>query len=92
MPANGSKDSLSTLIHIEDGLSYQTAVVIKKSNETAGVSAEYQWIKEHFSDYHVVRQSLSNYDKKPYDIIEIQFSNEKKLDLYFDISHYFGHF
>jgi hypothetical protein len=92
LPANGNKDSLSTLVHMEDGLSFETAVVIHKSTETAGVSAEYQWIREHYSDYHVVQQSLNNHNKKPYDIIQIQFSNEKKLDLYFDISQFFGHF
>jgi hypothetical protein len=92
IPANGNKDSLSTRILIADGLSYETAVVILKTTESAGVTAEYQWIREHYSNYHVVRQSLTNYKKKPYDIIQIQFSDEKKLDLYFDISHYFGHF
>ncbi len=69
----------------DDGLSYQTAIVITEKTETKGIDAEYKWIKDHYSDCTIEGQALVNHDKKPYDVITITFSDGKELPLYFDI-------
>jgi len=76
----------------EDALSYATAVVINEKNETKGVDAEYKWIKTHYSDYTIKGQSLTTFEKKPYDVITIVLSDGKEVKLYFDISKFFGKF
>jgi hypothetical protein len=72
-----------------DGKSYETAVVVQEKSESAGIHAEYQWIHDHYLDYHVVQQALAYHKKKPFDIITIQFTDERKQDIYFDISKFF---
>lgn len=76
----------------QEGLSFKTAVFVTEKSEMTGPKWEYQWIKQHYSDYKVNEQALVYQGNKPYDIITIQFSNEKILKLYFDISNYFGKF
>lgn len=75
-----------------DGSSYEKAIVIKEKTETAGVHAEYAWIKEHYPGYQMVNQSLMNKDKKPYDVINIKTSSGQAKAIYFDISNFFGKF
>ncbi|UAY51816.1 hypothetical protein [Ferruginibacter albus] len=74
----------------DDGLSYETAIVIMEQTETKGISAEYKWIKEHYSDYVVKTQSLNTHNGSPFDILSLEFSDGRKLDLYFNISNFFG--
>ena len=74
----------------QDGLSYNTAVIIKEKSESLGVKAEYAWIKEHYPNYRVKKQALVEQNKRPYDIIIITLSNETDVDLYFDISNFYG--
>ena len=76
----------------QDGLSFETAVFVKEKTERTGPASEYIWIKEHYTDYKVKQQSLVYNNKKPFDIITITFSDGKELDIYFDISNYFGKF
>jgi hypothetical protein len=76
----------------DDGLSFATAIVITEKGESAGVAAEYKWIREHYTDYKIKEQALSTHDKKPYDVITIVFPDNKELPLYFDISNFFGKF
>ena len=87
-PSKKATNSNST----SEGLSYSSAIVIKEKSESTGVNAEYKWIKEHYSNYKIMGQSLNMNDKKPYDIITIKLSDGKELPLYFDISNYFGKF
>jgi hypothetical protein len=86
-------DSLSAQTAISnptgDGKSFETAIVINENSDSKGVSAEYQWIREHKSNYRVIHQSLVMHGKKPYDIITIQYSDDTKEDIYFDISKFF---
>jgi hypothetical protein len=37
-------------------------------------------------------QALSHYKNKPYDIITIKTSEGKEIDVYFDISNFYGKF
>jgi hypothetical protein len=85
-------NKIATVESIEDGKSFETAIVIREKSETSGVHAEYQWIREHFSNYKVNGQSLSSQGKKPYDIITIEFADGSKQEIYFDISNFYGRY
>ena len=90
---NSNSDSSSAIDHtLEDGKSYETAIVIMEKSETPGVHAEYQWIREHYSNYKVSGQALKIRNKKPYDVITIEFTDGSKQDIYFDISKFLGHY
>jgi major membrane immunogen (membrane-anchored lipoprotein) len=84
--------SASSSKNTEDGLSFETAVIMHEKNEGDGVAAEYKWIKNHYSNYTIGGQSLASHDKKSYDIINITLSDGKNVKLYFDISNFFGKF
>lgn len=73
-----------------DGFSFEKAIVIKETTETKGIDAEYAWIKDHYSDYSINGQALKQHNNKPYDVINISTSEGKKIDLYFDISSFYG--
>ena len=88
-PVVTSKKDSAVVNSQEDGKSYETAIVIHKTTESAGIHAEYQWIRDHYAEYKVIMQSLSYHNKKPYDVITIQFSDERKQAIYFDISKFF---
>lgn len=76
---------------VADGKSFETAIPIQEKTETPGVHAEYQWIRDNYSDYKVVQQSLATHGKKPFDIITIEFADGSRKEIYFDISKFFGH-
>lgn len=76
----------------DDGLSFETAIVITEKSETKGVTAEYDWIKNQYTGYAVKSQSLKTHDSKPFDVITITFPDGRDLPLYFDISNFFGKF
>ena len=89
---NANVFSASTPKDTDDGLSFATAIVITEKSEMKGTSAEYSWIKSHYSNYKTKGQALSMSNKKPYDIITIILSDGKEVPLYFDISNFFGRF
>ena len=89
--SNPNPDSSSAAVQKPaDGKSFETAIVINKTTEKAGINAEYQWIREHFSNYHVVKQVLVYNDDKRFDVITIQLSDGSTQDIYFDITKFFG--
>ena len=73
------------------GESFEKAVVIQEKTESTGVAAEYKWIGKHYPGYKMIMQSLAYNDGKPYDIIKIKYKG-KTMNIYFDISNYFGKF
>lgn len=76
----------------DDGLSFETAVVITETSQSKGVKAEYKWIANHYSNFTIKMQSAGMHNNKPYDIITIRQSNGEDLKLYFDISNFYGKF
>jgi len=73
------------------GLSCNGAIVIKATNEQAGIAEEHAWIQENYPGAQVpVQQSLTKCGDKPVDQIEIETANGRKVTLYFDISNFFG--
>jgi hypothetical protein len=81
---------LTTTARVQDGKSFATAVVVTENHERQGIDAEYAWIKAQYPGYKSRGQALVYHDKKPFDIIHITTSDDLKMDLYFDISNFFG--
>jgi hypothetical protein len=75
-----------------DGNSYENAIVIKETNESAGVAAEYSWIQSNIPGAKPKLQSLQSHGGKPYDVIQVELGNGESRNVYFDISNYFGKF
>jgi len=75
-----------------DGSSMEKAVIIKARNEQVGVDAEYAWLAKKYPGYKMTRQSLMRDKGKKYDMLEIKTTDGKQLEVYFDITDYFGKF
>ena len=73
-----------------NGTSYDNMIVIQAQNEFAGVRAENQWLEENYPGYQSIQQSVTKYNGKPVDIFKIKTKEGKTLEIYFDISSFFG--
>jgi hypothetical protein len=73
-----------------DGTSFDKAIIIEEQTESKGVNAEYIWLKQHYPGYKLKNQSLSNYNKKPYDVMNIVTSEGENKNIYFDITNFYG--
>jgi hypothetical protein len=67
-----------------DGSSFEKAI------RAASVDAEYQWLAKHYPGYRMRMQSLRMNNRKPFDVLSITTKDGKALDVYFDISSFFG--
>ena len=75
---------------ITDGLTYKSAIVIKEKDEISGIGAEYSWLRQNYPSCRLKQQSLTSYKNNPYDIMTIITSDGEVLDIYFNISNFFG--
>ncbi len=74
-----------------DGSSMEKAVVIKGARDSeAGIASEYAWVAKKYPGYQMKRQSLLNHGGKSYDMLSITTKDGKELDVYFDITEFFG--
>jgi uncharacterized protein YceK len=76
----------------QDGTSYQTAIIIREKQERTGIDAEYAWIRSKYPNSSTRGQALTYHNKKPFDIIKITTAAGKELDVYFDVSNFYGKF
>ncbi len=67
-----------------DGSSFEKAIPVKS------VDAEYQWLRAKHPGHKVKRQALLANGGKHYDRISITTKDGKELEVYFDISSFFG--
>lgn len=67
-----------------DGLTIERAVKAKS------VDFEYAWVEKHYPGSRVTGQVLLTKNRIPYDKLEVVSSEGKKIELYFDISSFFG--
>ncbi len=67
-----------------DGLTIERAVKAKS------VDYEYSWVEKRYPGSHVTGQVLLTKNRVPYDKLEVVLSDGKKIELYFDISSFFG--
>ena len=72
-----------------NGASIEDAIVISDCNNTIGVEQEYIEVQKRFGNYKLIKQSLLNVGGKMFDLLELDI-NGKKVDLYFDITSFFG--
>jgi hypothetical protein len=77
---------------VNDGSSFEKALVITASGEAAGIRAEYAWLDKKYPGNKRGGQSLVYHDKKPFDIIKVITADGKSINTYFDISSFFGKF
>ncbi|MCX6271894.1 MAG: hypothetical protein NTU44_11860 [Bacteroidetes bacterium] len=91
MTANQSS-GINTESRGREGSSFENPVVLKEKDETTGVAAEYEWLRNHYPGYTTGKQTLSVHKKKPYDIISIRTTEGKEIEVYFDISNFYGKF
>lgn len=75
-----------------DGSTYEKAVIIMEKSEMTGTAAEYKWLKEHYPGYSMQMQSLTHYKNKPYDILQVTTTAGIRIEVFFDISNFFGKF
>lgn len=73
-----------------DGSSYEEAIVIRETITYKAVNAEYDWLRMHYPGYRIIHQSVSYYDNQPYDIFSVKTKNGDVLDIYFNISSFYG--
>ncbi len=73
-----------------DGSSCAEAVIVHERNEIAGGRAEYAWMAAKYPGYRRGMQSLIRCNDKPADRIRIRTADGQELDVFFDISEYFG--
>jgi len=76
---------LNSLTNLEkDGSSAEKAILVNS------ISEEYQWIRKYYPTYSVTKQRLVNINNVPYDVLTIKNSKKETIDVYFDISKFFG--
>jgi hypothetical protein len=76
-----------------DGSSQEKAVIIKGArNSEAGVHSEYDWLRKKYPGYKMKQQSLQSSGGKSYDVLAIRTKDGKDLDVWFDITEFFGKF
>ncbi len=90
--ASHNKTSIDTTKYLDEGLSFSTAVIMIETSEQKGLNAEYKWIKEHYPNCKLKKQTLNINNDKPYDIITILQTDGKELKLYFNIASFYGKF
>ncbi len=74
-----------------NGLSMETAIVIQNAKgEDDGVRAEYHWISVHHPDWKTRGQALLQGGNGIYDKIVCVKPDGKTVDIFFDISGFFG--
>ncbi|MBS1532330.1 MAG: hypothetical protein JSU01_18655 [Bacteroidetes bacterium] len=75
-----------------DGSSLDKAIIINETHEQPGVDAEYAWLRQKYPGYRSQGQALLFKDDKPFDLIHVLTADGKKIDVYFDISKFYGNF
>lgn len=75
-----------------DGTSFENAIMINEKTETKGVAAEYAWLDAHYPGYKMKSQSLKMNKKRVYDVLSFKTRQGKDMDIYFDITEFFGKF
>ncbi|MEK0450060.1 MAG: hypothetical protein RL088_2328 [Verrucomicrobiota bacterium] len=67
-----------------DGSSFAKAIPAKS------IPAEYDWLRKNHPGYKLRQQSLQMHQGKPYDVLAITKKDGKDIDVFFDISSFFG--
>lgn len=77
---------------INDGSSYEKAIIIKAKDEMSGVSKVYSKLKEMYPGFKLISQGSGSKNGKHYDTMKIMTSNGEEKLVYFDITSFYGKF
>jgi len=71
----------------DNGLSKANAIVLLLRSDVGGVASEYTWVAHVYPRSKVVQQALTTWDHgKRYDVLTVETSDKKKVELWFDIT------
>jgi len=73
-----------------DGSSFENAIIISDCDNMQGIEQEFIEVRQRFGNYRLVRQDLMEYNKKMFDKLEIEVENGQLIEVYFDITEFFG--
>jgi len=78
-----------------DGSSKDKAIIILGANsDLEGVDAEYNYLESLYGEQNVEwrldEQTLINDGEKYYDVLRIEFRNQKQVTFWFDITNFYG--
>jgi hypothetical protein len=74
-----------------DGTSFEKAIVITGApNDSAGIQAEYQYIRSHFPGATIGYQRLVTQGTRVFDLLEFLTADHQKRMIFFDITDFFG--
>jgi len=73
-----------------DGLSFETAVVIFERKFESGIRAENTWLKKNYPGYKFEGHRFTFYNNRPYDVITAITRGGEKIDFYFNIYAFYG--
>lgn len=78
-----------------DGSSTEKSIIILGAkSDREGVESEYEYLESIYGDQNVewrlVEQSLFTKDKRYYDILEIEFGDQRQVSFWFDITNFYG--
>ena len=72
-----------------DGFSMSNAIIISDCNDPEGVLQEYIELRKRFGQYKKIRRRLLEDNNRKYDVFELDINGEK-VEVYFDITNFFG--
>jgi hypothetical protein len=75
-----------------DGSTIEKAIVIKASDESTGVRAEYVMLGKMYPNFKMKSQGTTSKGSKNYDIMSIITADGTQKVIYFDITKFFGKF
>lgn len=73
-----------------DGTSCATAVVVLGGDAFSGIAAEYAWLDRRYPGYKKILQRLTTCNDRAADLIRIRTSEGHEVDVFFDISDFYG--
>lgn len=73
-----------------DGSSLKEAIKISDCDNIQGIDQEYIEVRKRFGNYKLIRQSLVENNNRLFDKLEIELEDRQKIELYFDITDFFG--
>ncbi len=70
--------------------SERDGLTIEKAIKAKSIDFEYAWVEKRYPGSRVVGQVLLTKNRVPYDKLEVILVSGKRIDVYFDISSFFG--
>lgn len=67
-----------------------TAVALEAPSHMEGVSSQYEFLEQHYPGYRPVQQALSDCGGKPTDVMTLENAQGQRVEVFFDLSGYFG--